>query len=131
MNKTYLLWFYYSFLVGSYIIIQWSTTLNKSLYYLLIYVFYPFIAESILVIQYKSINILQKDTIIALFKSIDKKMYTAWIGHNFFVTPISDTSWHATFNISGFMDFSMKWLKNATLRRSLAFQISMQEMLGT
>ena len=53
----------------------------------------------------------------------------AKIGRNAYVTSYSDGFWHAACQKFGFLDFSIKYLKNATLRKSLATLMNVLERL--
>ena len=65
--------------------------------------------------------------VTTLFKIIGKQSITAWIGRNGFAMSICDIIWHATCNIFEFLTETKNYLKNATLQRSLVFQMSMLE----
>ena len=53
----------------------------------------------------------------------------AKIGRNGYVMSYCDGFWYAASNILGFLDLSMKYLKNVTIRRSLATPMSVLERL--
>ena len=54
---------------------------------------------------------------------------TTKLGRNVYVTSYCDRLWRATCNIFGFLDLAIKYLKIATLQRSLTCQMSMLNSL--
>ena len=69
------------------------------------------------------------EPIISVFKIIGQKILTAWIGHNIFIKLICYRLWNAKCNIFLISWFVYKIFQNATLQRSLAFQMSVLESL--